>query len=282
MSKLFIFAFVATAALASCNGNDSKTTQNSADSANQNAQKGGLKEENISFTADTVNLNGFLAYNESTDKRPAVIVVPEWWGLNDYAKGRAKQLADLGYVALAIDMYGNGKQADNPDDAGKLAGPFYMNPKLGESRIDAAIAKLKTYPQVDTSKIAAIGYCFGGSMVLNAARAGSDLDGVVSFHGVLTTNPAPDKSKMKAQILVCHGGADKFTPAKDSITFRKQLDEAGVVYDFKTYPNSKHAFTNPKADENAQKFKGLDVAYNAEADKQSWEDMKAFLSRVFK
>ena len=281
MRKIPSLFLLATIAFASCNNETSKPAQESKDTAA--TTPGGLKEENITYLAENGNYNGYVVYNDDKGSpKPAVIVVPEWWGLNDYAKSRAKQLADLGYVAIAIDMYGEGKQADNPDSAGKMAGPFYANPQLGLSRINAAIAKLKTYPQVDTGKIAAIGYCFGGSMVLNAAKMGSDLDGVVSFHGILTPAPAPDKSKMKAQILVCHGGADHFTPAKDSITFRKQLDAVGAAYTFNTYPDSKHAFTNPKADESSKKFPGLDVGYNEAADKKSWEDMKEFLSRVLK
>ena len=277
MRKIQLFGLMAAIFFVSCTNEPSKTSQSQADTT----ANGGLKEDSITYASDS--LRGYVVYHTGTrERRPAVVVVPEWWGMNDYVKTRARQLAEMGYVAMAIDMYGNGRQAGNPEEAGKLAGPFYANPQLGQSRIDAAIARIKTYPQVDTSKIAAIGYCFGGSMVLNAARQGSDLDGVVSFHGSLSPAAALDKSKIKAQMLVCHGGADQFTSAKDSASFRKQLDSAGVSYIFNTYPNAKHAFSNPQADEYRKKFEGLDVAYNPEADKKSWEDMKEFLSRVFK
>lgn len=260
--------------LLSCNN---ENTEKQPPSENKAAT---LKEENTSFNADSISMNAYVVYKDSMEtKKPGIIVVPEWWGLNDYAKNRAKQLADLGYVAMAVDVYGNGQTAASPDEAMKLAGPFYSNPQMSKQRLDAAIAKIKTLPNVDTSQLAAIGYCFGGSLVLNAAKLGADLDGVVSFHGGLA-GPAPDKNKLKAQILVCHGIADSMVPDADSLTFRNGLDSVGAVYNFKSYPGAKHAFTNPEADANGKKF-GLDIAYNEAADKASWEDMKAFFQRIF-
>jgi dienelactone hydrolase len=161
-----------------------------------------------------------------------------------------------------------------------LAGPLYSNPRMAKAKLDAALAKIKTHSQVDTSKIAAIGYCFGGSMVLGYANTGADLDGVVSFHGGLEGLKA-DKNTMKSQVLVCHGIDDSFVKDQDSAAYRKQLEDAGIRYEFKSYPNAKHAFTNPEATENGKKHK-IDVAYNEEADKNSWNDMKSFLERVFK
>ncbi|HET9433315.1 MAG TPA: dienelactone hydrolase family protein, partial [Chitinophagaceae bacterium] len=167
-----------------------------------------IKEDNVTYTGDNVTMNGYVVYDESKEgTRPAVLVIHEWWGLNDYSKGRARQLADLGYIAMAVDMYGNGKTADNPDSAGKLATPFYQNPQMMKARFDAALEKLKTYPQTDPNKIAVMGYCFGGGQSLNLARMGEDLKGAVSFHGSLIGVPL-DKSKLKAEILVCHGAAD--------------------------------------------------------------------------
>ncbi len=260
--------------LLSCNN---ENTEKQSSSENKAAA---LKEENTSFNADSLTMNAYVVYKDSTEtKKPGIIVVPEWWGLNDYAKNRAKQLADLDYVAMAVDVYGNGQTAANPDEAMKLAGPFYSDPNMARQRMDAAIAKIKTLPNVDTSQLAAIGYCFGGSFVLNAAKLGSDLDGVVSFHGGLA-GPAPDKSKLKAQILVCHGIADSFVPDADSLAFRNGLDSVGAVYNFKSYPDAKHAFTNPDADAYAKKF-GMDIGYNQAADKASWEDMKVFFQRIF-
>lgn len=239
-----------------------------------------IKEEAVSYTADGITMNSFVAYDESSDKkRPAVLVIPEWWGLNDYAKGRALQLAALGYIAIAVDFYGNGKTADNPDSAGKLAMPFYKDVKMAQSHFDAALAKLKSYPQTDTARIAAIGYCFGGAQVLNMARLGENLKGVVSFHGNLAGVPA-DKKLLKAKILVCHGEADQFVKPAEVAAFKKQMDAIGADYTLKTYPGATHAFTNPNSTAVGEKFK-MPIAYNAAADTASWKEMRAFFDKIF-
>jgi dienelactone hydrolase len=226
-------------------------------------------------------MNSYVAYNQNdTNKRPVVIVVPEWWGLNDYAKGRARQLAELGYLAIAIDVYGNGQTADNPDKAKALAMPFYQNPAMGKKRFDAALAKIKSYSIADTGKVAAIGYCFGGGLVLNVARLGEDIKGVVSFHGSLLGVPA-NKDLLKAAILVCHGEADPFVPATEAAEFKKQMDSIGANYTFKGYAGATHAFTNPNATEMGKKF-SLPIAYNAAADTASFKDMQQFLGTIFK
>ena len=150
---------------------------------NMENPKTSIKEENVTYMLDTLHMKGFVAYNSSTvNKRPIVLVIPEWWGINDYARSRAKQLAELGYLAMAIDVYGNGTIAEDPTTAGQMAGPFYQNPQLAKARFEAALAKIKTYAMADTTKIAIIGYCFGGGMALNIARLGENLRGVVSFH----------------------------------------------------------------------------------------------------
>lgn len=158
--------------------------------------------------------------------------------------------------------------------------PFYKDPQLLKTRFDAALAKLKTFPQVDTNNIAAIGYCYGGFVVLNAAKLGASLKGVVSFHGNLS-GVAPDKKLLKAKILVCHGAADKFVTPQEVNNFKKQMDSVGADYTFKVYPNATHAFTNPASTETGKKF-NMPIAYNAEADKNSWNDMKDFFSKLFK
>ena len=240
-----------------------------------------IKEENVTYRSDTTTLDGYVAYDESSDKkRPAVLVIPEWWGMVEYPKMRARQLAELGYIAMAVDMYGNGKVADSPSAAQNSAMPFYQNPQLAKSRIDAAMAKIKSYSQTDTNNIAAIGYCFGGGMVLNAARLGEPWKGAVSFHGTLIGTPA-NKDLLKAKILVLHGGDDKFVSQADVDKFKKQMDSIGASYDLKVYPGATHAFTNPKSDETAKKF-NMPIAYNAAADTASWNEMKAFLEKVFK
>jgi dienelactone hydrolase len=240
-----------------------------------------MKEENITYTSDSITMHGFVVYDENNDqKRPAVLVVHEWWGLNDYDKMRARKLAELGYIAMAVDIYGEGKTADNPTDAGNLATPFYTNPQMAKSRLDAAIAKLKTYSQVDPNKMAAIGYCFGGGVLLNSARLGEDLKGVVSFHGNLLGTPA-NKDLLKTKILVCYGLDDQFVKKEEADQFKKQMDSITADYTFKSYPGAMHSFTNPNSTAMGQKFK-LPIAYNAAADSASWNDMKDFFGRIFK
>lgn len=240
-----------------------------------------IVEENVTYSSNGVSLKGFVAYNENIKgKRPAVLVVPEWWGLNDYTKSRARQLASLGYIAMAADMFGDGKIAANPDEAQSLSTPFYQDPKLGEERLNAALNKIKGYSQTDPNNIAAIGYCFGGSVVLNSAKLGMPLKGVVSFHGGLA-GVAPKKELLKAKILVCHGEADKFVNQQVVDEFKHQLDSVGAVYTFKSYPNATHAFTNPDATKIGKQF-NMPIEYNAEADKASWNDMKTFFASIFK
>jgi dienelactone hydrolase len=254
---------------------------NNEETTKEEAKPSGIKEENVEYTGDNTSMNGFVAFDSgSTEKRPVVLVVHEWWGLNEYPKMRAKQLAEMGYFAMAVDMFGNGKTADNPDDAGKLATPFYQNISMAKSRFDAALAKIKTYSQADGDKVAAIGYCFGGAMVLSMAKLGDDLDGVVSFHGNLNVVPA-NKDLLKTKILVCHGGADPFVPQTEVNRFKKQMDSIGADYTFNTYPGATHAFTNPDATAIGEKFK-IPIAYNPAADSASWNDMKEFFDKIFK
>lgn len=240
-----------------------------------------VKEDTVRYSSDTVSMIGYVAWDESSDKkRPVVLVVHEWWGLNDYTKSRVKQLAELGYLAFAVDMYGNGMTADNPKLAGEMAMPFYKDPVMAKKRFDAAMAKALSYPAADNSKVAAIGYCFGGTQVLNMALLGDPLKGVVSFHGGLETAPV-DKNLLKADILICHGEADPFVPAEQVAAFRKKLDSIGTPYTFKGYPGATHAFTNPASTENGKKF-DMPIAYNAAADTASWNEMKTFFGKIFK
>ena len=239
-----------------------------------------IKEEAVTYTADGKTFKGFIAFDENkSGKRPAILVIPEWWGLNDYARSRARQLAELGYIAMAVDMYGDGKIAATPQEAQELTKPFYSDPQLAKTRVDAALSKLKTNPLTDGANMAAIGYCFGGNVVLNAARLGAGLKGVVSFHGGLGGAPA-DKQLLKAKILVCNGGADKFVPEQSIAGFRHAMDSIGADYTFKSYANATHAFTNPDATKIGRQF-NMPIEYNAAADQSSWNDMKIFLSSLF-
>ena len=239
------------------------------------------KEESITYEGDSTTMNGYIVYDETNkDKRPAVLVVHEWWGLNDYPKRRARELAALGYIAMAVDIYGNGKTADNPDSAAKFSTPFYQDPQKAKRRLDAAIEKIKTYSQVDRSKIGAVGYCFGGGLLLNSVRLGDELLGVVSFHGGLNGTPV-NRDLLKSAILVCHGGADSFVPQKEVDQFKKQMDSIGAPYTFKVYEGCTHAFTNPDATAVGEKFK-IPIAYNAAGDTASWKDMKVFFEGLFR
>lgn len=273
MSVLF-----SSVAAVSCN-NQSSSSEKSATNDTATVKTVAIKEEPVTYTVNGKNYDGFVTYDSNqAGKRPAVLVVHEWWGLTDYPRMRAKKLAELGYIAMAVDMYGDGKIANDPKTAQELATPYYKNPTLSKTMLDAAIAKLKTFPETDTSKMAAIGYCYGGYIVLNAAKLGADLKGVVSFHGDLS-GVAPDKKMIKAKILVCHGDSDQFVNPEVA-NFKKAMDSAGVEYTFKSYPNATHAFTNPASDENGKKF-NMPIKYNAAADSASWNDMKDFFKKIF-
>ncbi|MEI6681085.1 MAG: dienelactone hydrolase family protein [Bacteroidota bacterium] len=239
-----------------------------------------IMEENVTYKSGDVILKGFIAYDAAIKgKRPVILVVHEWWGQNDYTRMRARKLAELGYFAMAVDMFGDGKIAANPQEAQEYTKPFYGDPQLSKTRLEAAMNKVKDFPQADADNIAAIGYCFGGSVVLNSAKLGADLKGVVSFHGGLGGAPV-DKKLLKAKILICHGGSDKFVPQADIDAIKHRLDSIGAAYTFKVYANATHAFTNPEATTIGKKF-NMPIEYNADADKDSWADMKLFLKSLF-
>jgi dienelactone hydrolase len=241
-----------------------------------------VQGKEVSYRADGTTLKGYIAYDDAVKgKRPGVLVVHEWWGLNEYARKRARMLAEQGYTALAVDMYGDGKQAHHPDDAKKFSSEVSKNEKLAKARFDAALKLIKKQETVDASNIAAIGYCFGGAVVLNMARLGDPLKAVVSFHGGLGTDHPAEAGKVKARIASFTGEDDPFIPATQVAGFREEMDKAGVTYKVVTYPGARHAFTDPDADKRAREFK-LPFAYNAAADKASWDEGLAFLADAFK
>ena len=230
---------------------------------------------------DTV-MKGYLAYDKAmTGKRPGVLVVHEWWGLTDYSRMRARMLAELGYTALAADMFGDGNTALNPDDAKRFTGEVMKDPQVAEARFNAALEFLKYQETVDPKRLAAMGYCFGGGVVLYMARQGIDLRGIVSFHGNLGTDKPAGPGVIKAKILVLNGDADQFTTPAQIKAFKEEMKKAGADYRFFSYPDAKHSFTNPEADGYARKF-DLPIGYNAAADKQSWIEMKKFFAKLFK
>jgi len=236
----------------------------------------------VEYSAQNVVIKGYLAYDENLKgKRPGVLVVPEWWGLNDYARKRARMLAELGYTALAVDMYGEGKVVTTPEEASKLSSEVMKNFDVGKARFIAAMDLLKQQPIVDPTRIAAIGYCFGGGVVLNMARQGVDLKGVVSFHGGLAAIKPAQAGSVKAKILVLNGGADKFTTPEQIEAFKGEMKAAGANFQFISYSGAMHSFTNPEATELGKKF-NMPIAYNAKADRESWNEMKEFLNTLFK
>jgi dienelactone hydrolase len=241
-----------------------------------------IEGKTVEYSAQGVVMNGYLAYPENIKgKQPGVLVVHEWWGLNDYARKRARMLAELGYTALAADMYGEGKQATHPDDAGKFASEVMKNFDAGKARFTAAMDFLKQQPTVDPNRIAAIGYCFGGGVVLNIARQGVDLKGVASFHGSLTVVKPAQAGMVKAKILVLTGADDKFVPPEQVEAFEKEMKAAGADFQVISYPGAVHSFTNPEATALGKKF-NLPLAYNADADKKSWLELRKFLDKIFK
>lgn len=230
-----------------------------------------------------VKLEGYLAYDDAKvsagKKAPGVLVIPEWWGLTDYPKGRADQLAQLGYVAFAADMYGAGVTTADPKKAGELAGQFYGKPLMAE-RAAAGLDQLLATGLVETGHVAAIGYCFGGATAQALAYSGAPLAGIVSFHGSLIPASAEAAAKTRAKILVCHGAVDPFISAEEIAAFMKGMNDGKFDYQFVSYAGAVHAFSNPGADQIA-KATGLPIAYNAAADQRSWAHMKAFFSEIF-
>ncbi|HHO46964.1 MAG TPA: dienelactone hydrolase family protein [Desulfobacteraceae bacterium] len=240
-----------------------------------------LQTREVSYSSGGTEMKGYLAYDDAVDaRRPAILVVHEWWGINDYARKRAEMLAGLGYTALAVDMYGEGRTAAHPEDAGKFAAEIRGNLPVAKERFSAAIEILKNEPTVDPDNIAAIGYCFGGGVVLEMARQGIDLDGVVSFHGSLATSSPAEAGRVKAAILVLNGEDDPFVTAEEIDAFKKEMEAAGATYRFVNYPGARHSFTNPDADRFGSEF-GLPLAYDREADTRSWRAMQDFFTEIF-
>jgi dienelactone hydrolase len=236
-----------------------------------------IKTETVEYKDGESTLKGYLAYDDAVqEKRPGVVVVHEWYGLNDYAKSRSEQLAKLGYVAFAADIYGDGFTTSDPKVAGQKAGEAKKNGWLAR-RGGLALEQLKKNPHVDAAKTAAIGYCFGGSTVLEMARAGQDLAGVVSFHGVLTTEQPAKAGAVKARVLVCNGAADPLVPPPQVEAFEKEMKDASADARVVNYPDAKHSFTNPDADKAGMP----PVGYNKAADEKSWQDMKNFFNEIF-
>lgn len=241
-----------------------------------------IKTHEIEYQVGNNKFTGYIAYDEAIkQKRPGVLVVHEWWGHNDYARKRAVQLASTGYTAFALDMYGSGKQADHPDDAKKFMQAVISNMPEAKKRFETALKILRNHNTVNPNKTAAIGYCFGGGVVLNMARAGVDLNAVVSYHGSLATNTPAQTGKVKAKVRVFNGAADPFVSQEHIDAIKKEMKAAGVDFKLTNYPGVKHSFTNPDADAFAQRF-NMPLAYDEKADNDSWMQTLHFFTTVFK
>jgi dienelactone hydrolase len=240
--------------------------------------KAEVKEVPVTYSDGTTTMKGFVVYDDAaTGKRPGIILVHEWWGITPHTHAEAKKFAQQGYTAFIADMFGDGKTADNPKDAGGLAGGVMKDPKAMESRFNAAKAELAKQATVNPQKIGAVGYCFGGAVVLNMARTGADLAAVAGFHASLGLNtPAPAPGTVKAKILILNGADDPFVKKEQYEALKKDFDAAKADYQIITYPGAVHAFTNPEATALGQKF-NLPLKYDANADQQS----KAEAAKLF-
>jgi len=237
-----------------------------------------VKTREVEYRQGETVLQGFVAWDDAArGRRPGVLVVHEWWGLNEHARNQARRLAEAGYVGFALDMYGKGKVTTHPQDAQAFVAEVTKDPAVLAARFNAALEQLKQDPLVDSTRIAAIGYCFGGAVVLGMARAGADLAAVVTFHGSLATMHPAQQGKVKARVLVLAGAADPFVPPEQVDAFKREMQAAGAHFEVVTYPGAKHGFTNP----DAATYGMAQLAYDPDADRQSWEAMLKLFREVF-
>ena len=242
----------------------------------------GIHTEEIKYSAGGSKLTGYLAYDDSkSGKRPGVLVIHEWWGHNKHARERAKMLAKLGYTALAVDMYGDGKLADHPKKAGEFMNAAFKDWEGSVAKFHAAKTVLMTHKTVDPGNIGAIGFCFGGAISQMMARAGEPLKGIVAFHSALPNAPAMKKGQVTASILVINGGDDEFLNSDAVATFGKEMKDADVDFTYMSLKGVRHSYTNPQADALSKKFGIPAMKYDAAADKRAWSAMQNFFKRVF-
>jgi dienelactone hydrolase len=240
-----------------------------------------IQTQEIEYTQNGTSLKGYLVYNSTIkEKRPGILVVHEWWGHNEHARDRARMLAKIGYTALAVDMYGNGKVADHPKKASELMNAAFNDWDTSQARFNEAKEVLQSHKTVDAERIGAIGFCFGGTVSLRMARGGEDLDGVVAFHSALPLQPTI--TNMKASLLVINGSQDGFLKPETVGSFSSQMMAGNADFTYMSLTGTKHSFTNKQADEFSKKFNIPSLQYNKQSDERSWAAMQKFFQRVFK
>ena len=242
----------------------------------------GVQTKEIEYSSGGAKLKGYLAYDDSIKgKRPGVLVVHEWWGHNEHARDRARMLAKLGYTALAVDMYGDGKFAEHPKKAGEFMNAAFADWEGSQAKFNAAKKLLQSQATVDPKRIASIGFCFGGAVSLRMARGGADLDAVVAFHSALPTDPPVSAGQVKAAVLVINGADDAWLDPKAVASFKKEMSSAAKDFKYIDLKGAKHSYSNRQADEFSKKFKLDNLQYNKEADEKAWDAMQALFKRVF-
>ena len=240
-----------------------------------------IHTETVEINFDEHTSKSYVAWPaDKQGLQPGILVIPEFWGLTDYIKGRVRSLAELGYCALAVDIYGEGWTANTAEKATEAMNKLFSNMEKTSEKLLSHLKTLKDLTQTDETKTASIGYCLGGALSIHLARLGANVTGAVSFHGDLDSHTTIQAGNVKAKILVCHGEADTFIPEEKVNNFKKEMKEAGADYTFIGYPEAQHGFTNPQATKNGEKF-GIPTAYDAKADKASWEEMLKFFNRIF-
>ena len=264
----------------SCNDQSQTDSTDSGEETAQIMKTVNVEGREVEYATDSTKMKGYIAYDSDMEgKRPGVLIVHEWWGHTDYVRKRADMLAELGYVGFAVDMYGDGKKAEHPDDAKKYSGMVMKNMDEAKARFDEAYKQLANDPHVNPENISVIGYCFGGAVALSMANAGEALDGVAIFHSSVNV-AVPPSEKLKAKVLVQNGAADPFISPESVVEFKSKMDSLNADYEYIQYAGAQHAYTNPGATELGQKF-DLPLSYNLEADTTSWNKLKSFLSDLY-
>ncbi len=278
MKTVFNLSILACLFLMACN--NASQTSSTEEKQEELTEEVNIIGKEVAYATDSTTLKGYIAYNENAaEKAPGILIIHEWWGHNDYVRKRADMLAELGYVAFALDMYGEGQQADHPDDAGKFAGMVMSNLPEAKARFEAAMKVLKSNDKVDADKMAAIGYCFGGSVALSMANAGYDLDAVAAFHSGVQL-PIPPSEDITGKVLVANGADDPFISAVSVEAYKAAMDKVGADYEYVAYEGVVHSFTNPDAEVLGGKF-DLPTKYDEEADKDSWSKLQSLFESAF-